>query len=179
MPQGGVLSPLLFSVFIDGVVKNIHSSYHLYADDLQIYAHTDLHSIATTINTLNQDLASIGQWACKMGLLVNPNKSQAIIVGSKRLLSKINTPDLPQLTLNGTAIPYMSTFKDLGLLIDQNLSWQPHVNESGRHIFSRIHTIKLLQNILPIKTKIHLCQTLLLPLLDYGDVCYPDLSEDL
>ena len=79
--------------------------------------------------------------------------------------------DLPQLSLNGTVIPYSSTIKDLGLLIDQNLSWQLQV-------FSRIHSLKRLQQFIPIATKIHLCQTLLLPLLDYGDVCYLDRTED-
>ena len=178
VPQGSVLSPLLFSVFIDGVVKNIHSNYHLYADDLQIYSHTDPCYLTTAVNILNQDLASIGQWASKMGLLVNPHKSQAIVVGSQRLLSKVNFSDLPNLFLNGSVIPYTSTVKDLGILIDQNLSWQPQVSDVSRRIFSRMHSLKRLQNCIPFKTKVHLCQTLLLPLLDYGDVCYLDLTED-
>ena len=41
-----------------------------------------------------------------------------------------------------------------------------------------MHSLKRLQNCIPFKTKVHLCQTLLLPLLDYGDVCYLDLTED-
>ena len=113
-----------------------------------------------------------------MRLLINPNKSQAIVIGSQRLLSKTVVSDLPQLSLNGTVIPYSSSVKDLGFLIDQNLSWQPQVNEVGRRIVSRIHSLKRLQQFIPIATKIHLCQTLLLPLLDYGDVCYLDLTED-
>ena len=113
-----------------------------------------------------------------MGLLINPGKSQAIMIGSQRLLSKMCLLDLLQLTLNDTVIPFSSTVKDLGLLIDQNLSWQPQVNNVSRRIFSKIHSLKRLQQFIPIKTKVHLCQTLLLPVLDYGDVCYLDLTED-
>ncbi|MDW0176924.1 MAG: reverse transcriptase family protein [Nitrososphaeraceae archaeon] len=178
VPQGGVLSPLLFSIFIDTVVKNLRSRHHLYADDLQIYIHSDPSSISTAIGDINADLCHIGQWAQKMGLLINPSKSQAIVIGSQRILSKICIPDLPSLSINDTVIPFTSTVKDLGLLIDQNLSWQPQVNSVGRKIFSRIHSLKRLQQFIPIKTKVHLCQTLLLPVLDYGDVCYLDLTED-
>ena len=144
----------------------------MYADDLQIYIHTSPSNILTAISSLNADLNLIGEWAQKMGLLVNPTKSQAIIIGSQRLLSNINLSELPQLSLNGAVIPFLTTVKDLGLLIDQNLTWQPQVNDVSRRIFSRIHSLKRLQNFIPLKTKVHLCQTLLLPLLDYGDVCY-------
>ena len=150
----------------------------MYANDLQIYVHSDPNSISSAISDINADLHLIGQWARSMGLLINPNKSQAIIIGSQRLNSKICMSNLPPLTLNGTVIPFSSTVKDLGLLIDRNLSWHHQVNGVGLRIFSRKHSLKRLQNFIPIKTKVHLCQTLLLPLIDYGDVCYLDLTED-
>ena len=89
VPQGGVLSPLLFSIFIDTVVKNLRSRpfHHMYADDLHIYIHSDPSTISTAIHDINADLCQIGQWAQKMGLLINPGKSQAIMIGSRRLLS--------------------------------------------------------------------------------------------
>ena len=149
----------------------------MYADDLQIYIHTSPSNILTAISYLNADLILIDQWAQKRGLLVNPTKSQAIIIGGQRLLSNTNLSELPQLSLNGAVIPFSTTVKDLGLLIDQNLTWQPQVNDVSRRIFSRIHSLKRLQNFIPIKTKVHLWQTRLLPLLDYGDVCYLNITE--
>ena len=76
-------------------------------------------------------------------------------------------------------IPFSSSVKDLGLLIDQHLTWHPQVNDVSRKIFFKIHSLKRLQKFLPLQTKAHICQTLLLPILDYGDVCYLDLSEQL
>ena len=159
--------------------SSLHCNYHIYADDLQIYIHTSPSNILTAISSLNADLNLISQWAQKISLLVNPTKSQAIIIGGQRLLSNINLFELPQLSLNGAVIPFSTTVKDLGLLIDQNLTWQPQVNDVSRRIFSRIHSLKRLQNFIPLKTKVHLCQTLLLPLLDYGDVCYLNITEQL
>ena len=122
----------------------------------------------------------ISQWSKIHGLLINPIKTQAIVIGSQRLLSRLSLVDLPQINVNGTSVTFSSTVKDLGLLIDQNLTWRPQVNEISRKLYSRsIHSLKRLQNFISLQTKVYLCQTLLLPILDYGDVCYPDLNEDL
>ncbi|CAH2091002.1 unnamed protein product [Euphydryas editha] len=59
VPQGSVLSPLLFSIFINTVTELLTLSFHLYADDLQIYLTTPVEGIAEAIGTLNDDLCSI------------------------------------------------------------------------------------------------------------------------
>ncbi|CAH2105832.1 unnamed protein product [Euphydryas editha] len=78
VPQGGVLSPLLFSIFINNISYTITSPYHLYADDLQIYRHFRLAELHETVELLNKDLADIHLWAKSFGLLINPIKSQAV-----------------------------------------------------------------------------------------------------
>lgn len=106
VPQGVVLSPLIFSIFIDTVVRNLNCDYHMYAEVLQIYTHADPSIVCTGINFSNEYLRLIGQWASYMDFLVNITKSQAIVIGSQRLLSSISITDLPQLSLNGIVIPF-------------------------------------------------------------------------
>ncbi|CAG9132543.1 unnamed protein product [Plutella xylostella] len=88
VPQGGVLSPLLFSLFINILAKQLTSLYHLYADDLQIYTSALPEDINSAIDVINQNLDIISKWVKKFGLLLNPNKSQAIMIGSPRLLNR-------------------------------------------------------------------------------------------
>lgn len=59
VPQGGVLSPLLFSIFIDSVSHNFRSSYNLYADDLPIYSQGLLAELPSVIESINVDLTRI------------------------------------------------------------------------------------------------------------------------
>lgn len=63
--------------------------------------------------------------------------------------------------------------------MDQTLSWSAHVSEVSRRLFASVHSLRRLQNFLPFHTKITFAQSLLLPLLDYGDIAYLDLSERL
>ncbi|CAK1600393.1 unnamed protein product [Parnassius mnemosyne] len=90
VPQGGILSPLLFSVFINLITPHIRRSYHLYADDLQIYAQAEVAFIDDVIEKLNCDLNCISNWSNRFGIRVNPSKCQAIVVGSSRRLTKID-----------------------------------------------------------------------------------------
>ena len=179
VPQGGILSPLLFSVFINSISETITSNYHLYADDLQLYRHFSVADTVTAINQLNLDLESITSWAKSFGLLVNPDKSQAIIIGSRHLCNSFDQSRVPPVMLNGVSITLSKTVRNLGVILDNNLSWCSHVSDICRKVYFSFHSLKRLQNLLPFNTKITLVQTLLLPLFDYADVCFIDATEEL
>ncbi|CAG9133825.1 unnamed protein product [Plutella xylostella] len=74
VPQGGILSPLLFLTFINLVTSNLLCSYHLYADDLQIYNHVKLDDLDDGIAGVNSDLEEILRWSRSFGISVNPTQ---------------------------------------------------------------------------------------------------------
>lgn len=179
VPQGGVLSPLLFSVFINSLTRILVSNYHLYADDVQLYRHFHVCDINDAINLINTDLNRINNWAQSFGLLVNPSKSQTLLIGGTYMRNLVDPSSIQPVLYNGVVIPFTDTAKNLGIIFDSNLSWGSHVNEISRKIHFSYRSLKRLQKFLPLETKILLAQTLLLPMLDYADVCFLDASEVL
>nr|XP_034826589.1 UDP-glucuronosyltransferase 2C1-like [Maniola hyperantus] len=180
VPQGGVLSPLLFSVFINTLVSILNfSSYHLYADDLQLYISFNAENALDSILKLNRDLEAIRIWTVNHGLLVNPSKTQVMLIGRPRQVSKLDLNSLPPVIFNNLNLPYTTQVKNLGLYISQGLSWSFHVGEISRKVFASMHALKRMQNMLPPKAKLVLVNSLLLPLIDYADICYTDLTEEL
>ena len=179
VPQGGILSPLLFSIFINSITSILNTRYHLYADDLQLYEHASVDNIVGVINSLNNNLHNISVWSRKYGICVNPDKCQAIIIGSSRQLSKLDHSKLPNITYNGTTINFTTTVKDLGIIIDDKLTWSNYVAEISRKVYASLHSMMRLKNFLPMQTKLQLVNTLLLPIVDYGDACCLDLNKDL
>lgn len=178
VPQGGVLSPLLFTLFINSISQGLSSSYHLYADDLQIYTQACLEDLPAAISLINVDMARIGDWSSRFGLLVNPTKTQVTIIGSARTVSKINWASLPQVSFLSSNIPFSRDVKNLGIYIDSNLSWNKQLQEVSRKLFASAGSLRRLRNFLPTNTKIALAQSLLLPILDYADVSYLDLTQE-
>lgn len=178
VPQGGVLSPLLFAVFINSISFFLTSSYHLYADDLQIYSQAPLDHLADAVDEVNGDLLRIANWSRSHGLTINPIKTQVIIVGSSRLVSKIDFTTLPEIVFGGICVPYSTQVKNLGIIMDNCMSWQPQIQSVARKMFASAASLNRLRNFLPTATKAALAQSLLFPILDYADASYIDLTED-
>jgi Reverse transcriptase (RNA-dependent DNA polymerase) len=100
VPQGSVLSPLLFSLFINDLSSALRvADFHFYADDLQIYVSGKRGDLNNLVRKVNSELAVISGWSRENGLLLNPRKSQAMLVINR------NSPrHLPALSLGAEPI---------------------------------------------------------------------------
>ena len=128
---------------------------------------------------INKDLQSLSVWAFKNCLLINPSKSQTIIIGYHKLLAKLNYNTIHNLTLNGKIIPFQNSVRNLGLHMTNDLSWTGHVKHLCNKTYASLHSLNRLKNFLPTKLKTMLVQSLIMPHFDYCDVVYNDLTEDL
>ena len=144
-----------------------------------IYAAASIDDLSLLVSKINKDLEAIRIRACNFGLKVNAKKSQAIVIGSAYFISRLSSVVMPDILFDGNSIPLSSTVRNLGVTMDETLSWTAHVAEVSQKIFGSLHSLRRLQNFLPLRTKLTLSQSLLLPLLDYGDIAFLDLREDL
>jgi Reverse transcriptase (RNA-dependent DNA polymerase) len=117
VPQGSILGPLLFSLFINDISNSIlFSNYHIFADDAQIYLSGSKKNIASVVSQLNFDLAPISEWSKRNGMCLNSQKTQSMAI------NRYEPPSLPTVKVDDTIIPY------LGVTMDCNLSWKDQIS---------------------------------------------------
>ena len=163
VPQGSVLGPLLFLLYINDLfVSSNYLSFILFADDTNIFLrHKDL---ATLTRMINQELSHVSSWFNANKLTVHPDKSKFIIFHPRR--KQINPSEL-NILINNTLIARVQEHKFLGIIIHENLSWKLHITSICDKVAKVIGILSKSRRYLPSVTLKTLYNSLFLPYINY------------
>jgi len=179
VPQGSVLGPLLFILYLHDISSVIkHCCYHLYADDVQIYLGFDIKYIATAISMVNEDLERLVDFITKHNLALNVSKTQPIIIGTERYVKVLTECVIPNICISNTFVPYSNTVNNLGIILDTTLSWKAQVSKTVGSVFGMLAQVRRYLNYLPKSIRLRIVQSLIFPLIDYGSIIFTDMSKE-
>ena len=167
VPQGSILGPLFFLVYINDLT-DLKCNAKQFADDTSLF--TLVEDPNTAANDMNHDLKLIRQWAYDWKMSFNPDpKEQAVELIFSRKRIEIDHP-----VINFTDIPVkkVSEHKHLGIILDSKLSFSAHINAAISKTRKGIGLLKYLSKYLPRQTLSELYKLYVRPHLDYGDVIY-------
>lgn len=142
-PQGSVLGPLIFLIYINGLLRlKLNGKIRLFADDAAlIYSATDYDELQ---RIMTQDLQNIEEFLSTICLSLNYQKTNFVVF---RLRSNTEDP-FREITCFGEKIFRVEQFKYLGVIFDQFLTWRPHVEKILKHITPYISILKKIRHYL-------------------------------
>ncbi|KAK3099864.1 hypothetical protein FSP39_010887 [Pinctada imbricata] len=158
IPQGSVLGPLLFVLFINDLPNTVKSDTYLFADDTKIF------KIITTpedSNTLQEDLNTLNTWSDNWLLRFHPEKCKVMYIGKK-------SDREPQYYLKDTVLQQAEDEKDIGVIIDRNLSFDKHISEKVNKANSMFALLRRTFRYMDCKTFVPLYKTLVRTHLDFA-----------
>ena len=165
VPQGSILGPLMFLIYINDIVNDLGCNIRLFADDTSLYVIVD--DPASASDLVDSDLQTIHNWAQNWLVTFNPQKSEELIISRKTVFV-----DHTVAKMNNVEVKRVEEHKHLGLTLNKTCTWKNHILDITSKAWKRIHILQALKFKLDRKTLEIIYLTFIRPILEYADVVW-------
>ena len=171
VPQGSILGPLLFLIFINDIDQNVNSCLSLFADDtalVHIFSNAE-----KAENVINKDMRTLTSWSKSWFIKFNPIKTKYMIISNKKgiMKSKLNL-----LLKFCTPLDQVSNHKHLGLTFSDDLKWSNHIDNIVKSANRKIGLLYRCRDKIKRKDKIKIYTSIIRPSIEYASVIYHNCS---
>ena len=173
VPQGSILGPLLFIIYINDLPTVVsRGNCFLYADDTAIAYRAKSRDELQGLLTVG--LHEVSTWLRNNRLTLNIKKTSFMLFGTAGTLNKMSDIEVE---LQDNKVMRESHTKYLGVILDEKLTFEKHIDYTQRKVIPRLKLLGNLRNIVPIQTALTIYKTMITPLFDYCDVMLGGLSQ--
>ena len=171
--QGSVLGPLQYLLYVHSLkYVGLKAKYFMFADDtVLVYSSENQNELQTIINT---DLENYFEWLCYNRLSINAEKTVYMVIKQKGKL-----PCNPVIHINKVVLKEVMEYKYLGLIIQNNLSWNAHVNSIISRVSPMVGAIRRCSHQFNNKVKSLIYNSFIEPHLRYLIPCWGNTTEYL
>ncbi|MCW4344426.1 MAG: reverse transcriptase domain-containing protein [Candidatus Thiodiazotropha endolucinida] len=170
VPQGSILGPLLFLLYINDIVYDIGSNIRLFADDTSLFIIVE--DPITAAACLNNDIDKISQWAATWLVTFNPSKTESLLISRKT-----NKDRHPPIFMQNQKIIEVDSHKHVGIVLSNDCSWHQHIKYITDKAWNRINIMRKLKFKLDRKSLEIIYIAFIRPLLEYGDIIWDNCTQ--
>nr|CAH7735698.1 unnamed protein product [Callosobruchus chinensis] len=175
IPQGAVLSPLLFNIYTADVHNIIqHVSVIQYADDFCLYNQSKKHE--TCLSFLDPAVRDFTSWSEENGFTIAPSKSSYCV------FTRHNTREIDEINIGNLTLPFRKQVPYLGIILDKKLTWKPYVEKIKARCQKGLNFLKTVAKVrwgANQSTCLLFYKSYILSILDYGSLLYGSGSTHL
>lgn len=176
VPQGSILGPLLFLVFINDLPNCFNTgSVAMYADDTTVTFSAE--NVRNVELQMNNDLACLNNWLIVNKLSLNISKTEFMIITTRQKRTFIDR--VPNIYINNKEIRQVKSVKSLGVHIEENLSWSKHIVHIYKKVSPLLGLLRRIRNCVDFDTLITIYKALVQPHLDYACIVWDGLDKGL